>query len=140
MSAACADQSVAPPSPLALVVENSKLRADLLSEKALNAQLVSFRDHFEGALAERAAEIERLEAALSDSTRVTALDTEKRAEQEAATVELAARLGATTDRLEELQRALESRDADVRARTAEAAALRAVLDKLSVAHGELQVS
>lgn len=144
MSADCLEQPVPPPpplppTPLALVVENSKLRAELLSAKALNAQLVCFRDRFDEALAERSAEIGRLEAAIAEGSRTAALEAGKRSDQEAALADLTARLGAATDRVDELQHALEGRDADVRARTAEAAALRAVLDKLSVAHGELQV-
>lgn len=149
-----------PQSQGALAIENSKLRADLLAERAISAQLAGFRDHFETALGERVAEVDRLrteleslataaaerdatirrlEANLRDAARGAGEDAERHADQERVSGDLKARLGRATGRLDELQRDLDGRDADVRAKAAEAAELREELRIVTAAHRDLQV-
>ena len=110
---------IAPANPLALIIENSKLRSDLLAEKSLNIQLLGFRDHFDDAIGDRDARIESLEADLTAAAKEVSTETERNHELSKVVSELTEKLSKAHSSIASMKKDIDSRDVELSVKTVE---------------------
>ena len=126
--------------PLALVIENSKLRSELLNEKLLSAQLRGICDQFDSAINERDAAIALLKHDLERSSTAAKLDATKSADKASVESDMLTRLGSATDTIGALQVELESQNGLLDMKDAEIARQREELSGVAAALRDIKVS
>ena len=117
--------------PLALITENSRLRSELIAEKALCSQLQEFRRYFETAVEERGAKVKSLEDELTQAVEAYAADAANHATEKK---DLTSRLLTASHMVEELQKTLDARNLESSIGASDAVLLRNELSTLRAAH------